>query len=80
MDMAEVYAMIDSLGDVDAVIHQAEPDSLAKLYRDLRLQVSYRHSAGGGEATATISVGNECVRGGTPTRKRGRRAAGTSSC
>ena len=28
MDMAEVYAMIDSLGDVGAVIQQAEPDSL----------------------------------------------------
>ena len=79
MDMAEVYAMIDSLGDVDAVIHQAEPDSLAKLYRDLRLQVSYRHSAGGGEATATISVGNECVRGGTRTPVRRTPAPGRGS-
>jgi hypothetical protein len=57
--------MIDSLGDVGAVIDQAWPNSLAKLYRDLRLQVNYRHSPDGGEATATIGVGNECVRGGT---------------
>ena len=72
--------MIDSLGDIGAVIGQARPESLAKLYRDLRLEVLYRQSPDGGEATATIGVANECVRGGTRPRKRGRRAAGTSSC
>jgi hypothetical protein len=65
MDAAEVYAMIDSFGDVGAVIEQARPDSLARLYRDLRLEVRYRHAIDGGEAIATIGVANECVRGGT---------------
>ena len=67
MDAAEVYAMIDSFGDVGAVIEQARPDSLARLYRDLRLEVRYRHAIDGGEAIATIGVANECVRGGTCT-------------
>ena len=64
LDAAEVYAMIDSLGDAGAVIEQARPDSLAKLYRDLRLEVRYRHAIDGGEAIATIAVANDCVRGG----------------
>ena len=64
LDAAEVYAMIDSFGDVGAVIEQARPDSLARLYRDLRLEVRYRHAIDGGEALATIDVANECVRGG----------------
>jgi DNA invertase Pin-like site-specific DNA recombinase len=65
LDVAEVYAMIDSLGDVGAVIGQARPDSLAKLYRDLGLEVHYRYAPEGAQATATIGVANECVRGGT---------------
>ena len=80
LDVAEVYAMIDSLGDVGAVIHQAEPESLAKLYRDLRLQVSYRPSTDGGEATARIGVGNECVRGGIRTHVRSFPAMRRGSC
>jgi hypothetical protein len=49
LDAAEVYAMIDSFGDVGAVIEQARPDSLARLYRDLRLEVRYRHAIDGGK-------------------------------
>jgi hypothetical protein len=64
IDAAE-DAMIDSFGDVGAVIEQARPDSLARLYRDLRLEVRYRHATDGGKAIATIGVANECVRGGT---------------
>jgi hypothetical protein len=79
LDPAEVYAMIDSLGDIGAVIHQAEPDSLAKLYRDLRLQVNYRHSADGGKATATIGVVTS-VSEGTRTRIRRTPAPGKGSC
>jgi hypothetical protein len=52
------------MGDVGAVIHQAEPDLLAKLYRDLRLQRNYRHSADGGKATATIGVVTSVSEGG----------------
>ena len=78
LDAAEVHATVDSLGDVGAVIHKAEPDTLANLYRDLRLQVSYRHSAGGAEATATIGVGNECVRGRLVHKPSDRRSAASS--
>jgi hypothetical protein len=42
----------------------ARPDLLAKRYRDLQLEVRYRHAPDGGGATATIAVANECVRGG----------------
>lgn len=63
LDTAEANAMIDSLGDVGAMIDRARPDSLARLYRDLRLEVRYRHAPDGGEATATIGVTNDCVRG-----------------
>ena len=78
IDAAE-DAMIDSFGDVGAVIEQARPDSLARLYRDLRLEVRYRHATDGGNAIATIGVANECVRGGTRTPVR-RTPAGRGSC
>jgi hypothetical protein len=35
MDVAEVYAMIDSLGDVTGVLHRAELDELENLYAAL---------------------------------------------
>ncbi|MGW5645349.1 recombinase family protein [Saccharopolyspora sp. NPDC003752] len=38
---AEVYAMIDSLGDVGASVSSAKPDRLASLYEAVDLQVRY---------------------------------------
>ena len=38
---AEIYAMIDSLGDVGAVLKDAEPDSLERLYHELGLSLRY---------------------------------------
>jgi hypothetical protein len=38
---AEVYAMIDSLGDVGAALKDAESDSLERLYRELGLGLRY---------------------------------------
>jgi hypothetical protein len=38
---ADVYAMIDSLGDIGAVIKDAKPAGLARLYRKLDLQMVY---------------------------------------
>jgi len=64
---AEVYAMIDELGDVGAAIERARPDSLARLYRDLGIEVSYRHAEDGGLATIALRVVSGCVRGGTCT-------------
>jgi hypothetical protein len=38
---AEVYAMIDSLGDLGAKLNGDKPTSLAQLYEDLGLQLRY---------------------------------------
>ena len=38
---AEVYAMIDSLGDVGASLNRASPDRLRALYEQLRLEMTY---------------------------------------
>ena len=65
LDVAEVYAMIDALGDVGEVIKDARPDNLTKLYKELGIKVSYRHEEGGGEAVISIVVANVRVRGGT---------------
>ncbi|MEJ2852407.1 MULTISPECIES: recombinase family protein [unclassified Saccharothrix] len=42
---AEVYAMIDSLGDVGAALNGAKVESLANLYSALDLQVRYKDKA-----------------------------------
>ncbi|MFC5288508.1 recombinase family protein [Actinokineospora guangxiensis] len=63
LDQAEVYAMIDALGDVGAVLKDARPQRLMDLYRDLRLKVSYRNDREAVVTTASLRVSNECVRG-----------------
>lgn len=65
MDLAEVYAMIDALGDVGSVIERAQPEGLARLYRELDLDVRYLPAHQGGVATLSLRVASECVRGGT---------------
>ncbi|MGH4020599.1 MAG: recombinase family protein [Pseudonocardiaceae bacterium] len=62
---AEVYAMIDSLGDVSAVLSDAHPESLSKLYRELRLELRYEPHERAVRVTASPRVVSECVRGGT---------------
>lgn len=62
---AEVYAMIDSLDDVGAVLSDARPESLSRLYRDLRLELRYEPHERAVVVTASPRVVNECVRGGT---------------
>lgn len=61
---AQVRAMVDTLGDVGAVIGRASPDRLAGLYHELDIGVRYEPSEFGGSATVTMRVANECVRGG----------------
>jgi hypothetical protein len=39
LEAAEVYPMIDALGDVGGALKRAQPDSLVKLYRDLGIEV-----------------------------------------
>jgi hypothetical protein len=71
LDEAEVYAMVDSLGDVGAVLHRGHPDHLARLYQALHVEIDYQHAETPGQAHASLRVSNECVRGRTcalPTR------------
>ena len=49
---AEVYAMVDSLGDVGSALSRAKPDSLANLYTGIDLQIRYEPA----ENVADVSV------------------------
>jgi hypothetical protein len=64
LDVAEVYAMIDSLGDVSAVITDAKPASLQRLYQALNVEVQYEPEERAAYLTATPRVDGACVRGG----------------
>jgi hypothetical protein len=77
---AEVWAMIDSLGDVAGALSGKHPDKLAALYEELRLDIRYDNEKEAIDVMASPRVNSECVRGGTRTRKRCRRARGTRSC
>lgn len=61
----EIYAMIDSLGDVNAALAQANPTSLSRLYQQLRLQLRYDPHDQAVFVTAQPRVGSARVRGGT---------------
>ncbi len=62
---AEVYAMIDSLGDVGAALADARPESLSRLYQHLGLELRYEPHDRAVVATASPRVVNARVRGGT---------------
>jgi Recombinase zinc beta ribbon domain len=62
---AEVYAMIDSLGDVGAVIKDATAAGLARLYQKLDLQMVYNAEEQAVYVTFCPRVGSARVRGGT---------------
>lgn len=64
-DTAEVYAMVDALGDVGAALNIAKPQRLARLYEKLDVTVRFQPTDDGGKATLSMSVANECVRGGS---------------
>ncbi|MFD6073779.1 recombinase family protein, partial [Amycolatopsis lurida] len=55
---AEVYAMIDSLGDIGAALADSEPGKLARLYRDLRLDLRYDNEKEAVYATTSLRVNN----------------------
>jgi recombinase len=65
LDLAEVYAMIDSLGDIGAVLGEAKPASLQRLYQALSVQVQYEPAERAAYVTATPRVDSAGVRGGT---------------
>jgi hypothetical protein len=60
---AEVYAMIDSLGDVCAALKDGRPESLSRLYQELRLELRYESGDRTVDVTASHRVVSECVRG-----------------
>jgi hypothetical protein len=65
LDRAEVYAMIDSLGNVGATLADAKPAGLARLYRAVDLRLRYEPKEQAVYATACPGVDSACVRGGT---------------
>jgi hypothetical protein len=68
LDVAEVYAMIGSLGDVTRVLHHAELDELEELYAALHLEMTYHHEERAVDVRIAPTVGDSaCVRGGNRT-------------
>ncbi|MEU4806619.1 recombinase family protein [Actinosynnema sp. NPDC023587] len=65
LDVAEVYAMIDSLGDIKATLDDAKPERLAQLYAKLQVELLYEHAKKAVTVTASPRVDNVRVRGGT---------------
>ena len=61
---AGVYAMIDSLVDVDTALKEAKPESLSRLYQSLRVGINYKPHARTVEATIAPRVVSVRVRGG----------------
>jgi hypothetical protein len=69
MEAAEVYARIDSLGDVSATLNKGSREKLAELYAGTDLQVL--SEPGGSTAAISMRVNSVRVRGGTRTPVRG---------
>jgi hypothetical protein len=61
---AAIYAMIDSLGDLDQTLREKRPDRLAELYEKLGLDLRFHPIEKAVYATAYPRVVSECVRGG----------------
>jgi hypothetical protein len=62
---AEIYAMIDSLGDVGLTLADAMPTSLSRLYQQLRLQLRYEPDERAVYVAARPRVVSASVRGGS---------------
>jgi len=61
MDAAEVYARIDSFGDVPRKLSDARGEGLAELYTGLNLGILYEPDTS--IAEVSMRVNSECVRG-----------------
>jgi hypothetical protein len=64
LDVAEVYAMIDSLGDIGATLADARPAALNRLYKELNLGAVDQPEERAVDVTARPRVDSACVRGG----------------
>jgi hypothetical protein len=65
LDVAEIYAMIDSLGDVAATLADAKPTALTRLYKELNVSGVYQPDVRAVDVTARPRVDSACVRGGS---------------
>jgi hypothetical protein len=65
LDRAEVYAMVDSLGDVGATLGGAKPEKLAKLHATLDVSIRYEPEERAAHVTTRPRVDSAGVRGGT---------------
>jgi DNA invertase Pin-like site-specific DNA recombinase len=65
LDIAEVYAMIDSLGDIAGTFKEAKPAALGRLYRELDLSMRYVPGERAVYMRARPRVDSARVRGGT---------------
>jgi hypothetical protein len=65
LDVAEIYAMIDSLGDVGATLADARPTAVTRLYRELNVSAVYQPDERAVDVTARPRVDSACVRGGS---------------
>lgn len=65
IDKAEVHTMIESLGDINAVLKDADPDKLNQLYSSLGVDLTYKPNARVVEATISPRVVSARVGGGT---------------
>ncbi len=65
---AEMYAMIDSLGDIGAALNSRKPAGLTTIYQDLGLELRYEPGQQAVYASTSPRVVSVRVRGGTPTR------------
>jgi hypothetical protein len=62
---AEVYAMVDSLGDIGTSLKDADAGSLERLYRELGLSLRYQPHERAVDVLLAPRVVNGRVRGGT---------------
>jgi DNA invertase Pin-like site-specific DNA recombinase len=62
---AEVYALIDSLGDIGTKLRRGSPDKISQLYHDLGVELVFHPEGRVVDVTTKPRVVSECVRGGT---------------
>jgi DNA invertase Pin-like site-specific DNA recombinase len=67
VEPAEVYAMVDALGDVGAALKGTDTEKLAELYTRVGLRIRYEHNINTADVIIepVMRVNSECVRGGT---------------
>jgi len=60
---AELFARLDSMGDVGAVLKKGSPEKLGALYHDLGVELRFHPGERAVDVTASPRVVSECVRG-----------------